>query len=238
MTIQPIGQIGLILFAFAEASPALAQTESVDAKGYMEKALAAYASAKTYQGNWSYVWQQGDIVQKMGIEIKSKGPGKLLYRVFTAEKTKLPPKVLPIPEMTVVADGKTAWFQNLTENTYFKVDLPKDPSNTPLMFMPLIKTAGVVEKGKDIKEGAKTLNVVQAPTESGTSRMEIESESHHIRRIVSDSLIGLTRTVSTIQVKKETFDAEIPDSAFSSKLPKGAKQVPAPPGVAQLFGPK
>jgi outer membrane lipoprotein-sorting protein len=218
--------------------PAYAQTESVDAKGYMDKAFAAYAGAKTYQGTWSYVWQQGNIIQKMGIEIKSKRPGRLLYRVFTAEKTKLPTTVQPIPEMTVVADGKTAWFQNLTENTYFKIDLPKDPVSTPLMFMPLMKTSGIVQKGKEVKEGAKMLNVVEAPTESGSIRMEIESDTHHIRRIVSESLIGLTKTVSTIQVEKETFDGEIPDKAFSSKPSKGAKELPAPPGVAQLFGPK
>src|SRR5207302_1400304 len=93
--------------------------------------------------------------------------------------------------------------------------------NTPLMFLPLTKTAGVVQKGKDVKEDGKTLNVVEAPTETGTTRMEIEAESRHIRRIIAESQIGLSRTVSTIQVEKETFNGDLPDSAFNFKAPHG-----------------
>lgn len=215
-----------------------AQTESVDAKGAMEKALATYAGAKSYQGNWSFVLKQGEVTQKMGIEIKSKGPGKIYYRLFTAEKTKLPPETVPIPEMLVVADGKNAWFFNSSENVYFKVNLPKEPANTPLMFLPMTRTVGAVTKGRDIKEGDKTLNVIEAPTETGSARMEIEHETHHFRRIISESQIGVTKTHSTLQVEKEAFDGDVPDKEFVFKIPRGAKEMPAPPGVAELFGPQ
>src|SRR5205823_12171688 len=124
-------------------------------------------------------------------------------------------------------------------NVYFRVDLPKDPKTSPLMFMPQMPAAGDVKRLPDATEDGKTVSVIQAPnSNAGSTRMEIDAASSHIKRIVSESYIAATKVLSTIQVDKETFDADIPDSQFKHKPPKGAKEIPAPPGAAALFGPK
>ena len=205
----------------------------------MQKALAVYTAAKTYQSNWSYSLDRGGVVQKMAIEIKSKGKTLLYYRVSAVDKKPLPANVDPIPEMLVILDGKTAWFQNTSENVYFRVELPKDPKTSPLMFMPQMPAAGEVKRLPDITEDGKPVSIIQAPnSNAGTTRMEIDAVTSHILRIASESYIAAAKVVSTIQVDKETFDGDIPDSQFKHKPPKGAKEIPAPPGAAALFGPK
>ena len=228
-----------VLGVLAVGSPLLAQQADNDPATLMQKALTAYSAAMTYQSNWTYTMDRGGVVQKMAMEIKSKGRAQLYYKVSAVDKKPLPPNVDPIPEMLVVLDGKTAWFQNTSENVYFRVELPKDPKTSPLMFMPQMPAAGEVKRLPDAIEDGKSVSIIEAPNaNAGKTRMEIDSATSHIKRIVSESFIAATRVLSTIQVDKETFDAEIPDSQFKHKPPKGAKEIPAPPGAAALFGPK
>jgi hypothetical protein len=53
---------------------------------------------------------------------------------------------------------------------------------------------------------------------------------------VQESVLGPIKEVSTLQADKETFDAEFADSVFRFKPSRGAKEVPAPPDAAALFG--
>src|SRR5258706_12027636 len=101
-----------VLCVLAVQPPSMAQQADNDPGALMQKALAVYTAAKSYQSNWSYTLDRGGVVQKMAIEIKSKGKNFLYYRVSAVDKKALPANVDPIPEMLVVLDGKSAWFEN------------------------------------------------------------------------------------------------------------------------------
>lgn len=202
----------------------------------LQKALDGYAAAKTYQSTWSYTMTRGAATQEMEIEIRAKAPNRVLFRVALPRgKKPLPDR--GVPEMLVVLDGQTAWYENTTEKTYFKVQLPKEPKYTPLMFFPQMTTAGPVRRLEDVTADGKTFLVLEADRpEGGTIRMELEAGALRVRRIVSTQMIGLIQHVSSITVKQETFDAEIPDKSFAYKPPRGFKEIPAPPGAAAIFG--
>src|SRR5882672_8072136 len=91
-----------VLGVLAVQSTLNAQQADNDPGALMQKALAVYTAAKTYQSNWSYTLDRGGVVQKMAIEIKSKGKTFLYYRVSAVEKKALPANVDPIPELLVV----------------------------------------------------------------------------------------------------------------------------------------
>jgi outer membrane lipoprotein-sorting protein len=212
------------------------------AQEIMKKTLATYSAAKTYQAAWTYTLEQGEgtakQVQKMTIEIKSKAPTRLLFHVAPAPDQKTPPGGQPLPELRVVVDGTTAWFENTSGKTYYKVPLPKNAAISPLMFMPLIPSASQVERKEDLKADGKTYYVLGATTpQGGTGRMEIDAATNHIHRMSTEALVGLAKLTSAIVMDRETFDGDVPDSAFSYKPPKGAKESPAPPEAAALFGP-
>ena len=208
----------------------------------MQKTLATYGAAKTYQGNWTYTLEQGEgagkQVQKMTIEVKSKSPTRLVFHVAPAPDQKTPPGGEPLPELRVVVDGKTAWFENTLVKAYYKVALPKNAVISPLMFMPLIPSATQVQRSEDLKADGKTYFVLAAATpQGGTGRMEIDAATYHIRGMSTATLVGLTNMTSAIVMDRETFDGDVPDSVFSYKPPRGAKESPAPPEAAALFGP-
>jgi len=216
-----------------------AQTAEPDAKEILQKTLAAYSGARTYQSTWAYTEERGQVKQQMTMEVKAKSPARIVVRVARAPGQKPPPDTEAIPELRVVMDGKTAHYENTTEKVFFKVPIPKEWRWSPEMVFPQIPAASAVKRGDDLMVDGKRVLVLQAETVSGgTTRMEIDAETFRIRRVVSESIVAFVKTVSTIAVEKETFDADIPDSAFSYRAPKGAKEIPAPPEAAGLFGPR
>jgi outer membrane lipoprotein-sorting protein len=218
---------------------AAAQETKLEPKEILQKTLNTYASAKTYQGTWTYTQERNQVAQRMLIEVKSSGPSRLLFRASPAPDNKPVPGVDPIPEMIVVLDGKNAWFQNTAANEYFKVPLPKNPKGSPLMFFPNIPTASTVQRAPDLTEGGKTYHVLRAQRpDTGVSTMEIEAATFRIRRITAEKMIGAIKEVATLAMEKETFDADIPDSLFVYKIPKDAREISAPPGATALFGGK
>jgi outer membrane lipoprotein-sorting protein len=227
----------LSVFVSLLAIHAAAQAEQPDAKEILQKTLAAYAGAKSYQGNWIYAQQQGKAVQKVTMEVKAKGPIKLYIRIAPAPGQKPAPGAVAVPELLIVLDGKNAWFQNVTEKVFYKVTPSENWKGSPLLFFPGIPAASEAKRGKDLQEDGKTVYVVEAATtDGGFSRMEIDAATYHIRRIAAEKTVGIARVVSTITVDKETFDADIPDSAFNFKQVKGAKEINPPLEAFGMFG--
>ena len=224
---------------YAQEAPKAAQTPAGPAaKDILQKTLAAYAGAKTYQGAWSFTIERGTNKSAVAMDIKAKAPAKLYFRVAPQGAQKPTPGQEPIPEMLVVLDGKNAFFQNSTSSVYYKVGLPKNAQVSPLMFVPQIPAASQVELKEDKQADGKTLHVLQAETiDGGTTRMEIAAEGFRIRRIVSEKMLGPIKETSTIIVDKETFDSDVSDREFSFRAPKNAKEIVAPPGTEALFGP-
>ncbi len=216
---------------------AVTQQAAPQAKDVLQRTLAAYSSAKTYHGTWSFVTSRGDASQTMSIEIKSKAPNKLWFRVSAPPGQKTTPDLTTIPEMMVVVDGKTAWFYNVSDNAYFRVALPEKAQISPLMFIPQIKASTAVRREPDRKVEGKTILTVQAGTaDGGKTRMEVDGADYHIVRIVKEEPLGASKITSTISVQKETFGSDAPDSEFSFKPPRGVKEVPPSLGAAALFG--
>jgi outer membrane lipoprotein-sorting protein len=217
-----------------QSKPRIGSTEAED---LLKKTLVAYASAKSYQGDWTYKQERETAKQQMTMEIKSKGQTRLYFHVAPPADQKPLPGTEPLPELLVVLDGKTAWFENVTEKLYYKVPLPKNAQTSPLMFIPQVTTFGGVEKKEVLLSGGKAYVVLQAKTSNGgETRMEIEKDVYHIRRIIADEYIGIAKTTSTLAIEKEVFDGDVSDSAFSFKPVKDAKEVPAPSDAAALFG--
>ena len=241
----------LALSSLALAQQPVAQNPPADAGSkaadeMLQKTLAAYQNAKSYQSDWTYLSKSGEDVQRMAVEIRVKGSTKLVYHLHSATSTsdkpvkeQKPRGILDpvIPELRVVLDGKTAWFENTSAQVYYKVALPKNTVSSPLMFFPQMATVGSAERGPDDKVGDHNVAVIFAKTKTGgLSRMEIDTASFHIVRIASDEIAGFTHTISTLTVDKETFDGDIPDSTFSYKPPKGFKEMQAPSAAVAIFG--
>jgi outer membrane lipoprotein-sorting protein len=206
----------------------------------LRKTLAAYQTAKSYQGDWTYTMDQGGNIVKMIVELRAKGPTKLLFSLRPAIKPTDKEDKRPagaIPELKVVLDGKQAWFENASEKVFYKVSLPKNAAGSPLMFFPQIATTNGAERGQDEKQGERKVGVIFAQTKTGgLSRMEIDLDSFHIVRIANEEMAGLIKTVSTLVIDKEVFDGEIAESAFSYKPGKGYREMPAPPDAGAVFG--
>jgi outer membrane lipoprotein-sorting protein len=223
-----------LLAALLQAGPT--QAPGPTPKDTLEKSLTTYAAAKTYDAAWSYVLASGADTQEMQMEVRAKAPARLIFRVSAAKGAR-EAKARPVPEMLVVLDGATAWYQNTTEKVYFKVALPKEPKYTPLMFFPQIAASGEVRRLPDVQAGGKTILVLEADrAEGGTTRMEIDAATHRIRKIVVENIVALIKRVSTITVLRETFDGDLPDKLFAYKPPKGLKEIQAPPGAGAMFG--
>lgn len=220
--------------------PAGAQTAEPDAKAILQKTLAAYTGVKTYQGQWAYTEERGPVRQQMTMEIKAKGAARLSFRIARAPGWKPPPPGTdPLPELRVALDGKTAYYENTSEKVYFRVPLPEGFRWSPEMIFPQIPAASAVRRGEDLQADGRRVYVLEAETpEGGATRMEIDAATFRIRRIVAESVIAFVKSVSTIAVEKETIDADLPDSAFSFRAAKGAREIPAPPEAAAMFGPR
>jgi len=226
----------VLALALGGQAPAPPQQTGPSPQEILKQALDTYSAAKTYQATWSYTLTRGSAKQGMEIEIKAKAPARVLFKVSAAKGPK-PPADRAVPEMLVVLDGKTAWYQNTTEKVYFKLDLPKEPKYTPLMFFPQIEASSPVRRGADVQADGKTYLVVEADrAQGGTTRMEIEAISHRISRIVVSSVVAFVASVSSIVVRQETFDAEVPDKTFTYKPPRGFKEIQPPPGAGAIFG--
>src|SRR2546421_5680183 len=72
------------------------------AKEVLQKTLAAYGGAKTYQGAWSFTIERGAAKSTVAMDIKAKAPAKLFFRVAPTTVQKPSPGQDPIPEMLVV----------------------------------------------------------------------------------------------------------------------------------------
>lgn len=225
------------------AGPAAAQQpaddKSLAASDILRKTLAVYQTGKSYHGDWAYVLKEGDAVQKLAVELRSKGPTKVLFHVHPpangADKD-LASRLGAIPEVRVVLDGKNAWFENTTQKVYYKVPLPKNVVTSPFMFFPQMSTVGDPERGEDQEEGGRKIAVIFAKTKSGgLSRMEIDTRNFHIVRIACDEVTGVTRTLSTLTIEKEEFDSEIADNTFTYKPDKAFKEIPAPSEASVIF---
>jgi outer membrane lipoprotein-sorting protein len=215
-----------------------AGTSGKAATELLQKTLLVYQKAKSYSGDWVFLLKEGEALTKMNVELRSKGPTRLLYNLrLAADKEGKVPNSPSIPELKVVLDGKTAWFENTTARVFYKVNLPKNPVTSPLMFFPQMSTVGGAERGDDQKEGDRTIAVIFAKTKSGgLSRMEIDAANNHIVRIASDETTGITRILTTLTIDKETFDGEISDDIFTYKPDKAFKEIPAPSEAAVIIG--
>lgn len=222
----------LLTFALAVAQ----QVEEAEPAQIFQKVLATYAAARTYQSTWNYTLTRGNATQEMDVEVRAKAPDRILFRV-SLPKGKKPAAERPVPELLVVVDGRTAWYQNTTDKTYFKVPLPKDPKYTPLMFFPQMPTAGPIRRVADVSEGERRLIAIEADRrEGGTIRMEIDAATYRVHRIVDTTITAFITTTSTITVRQESFDEPLDDKAFVYKPPRGFKEVEAPPGAGAIFG--
>lgn len=204
----------------------------------LKKSLAAYSSARSYEGTWTYTIERAGAKQSATMVIRCKGPTKLSLRLMPA-RTKAPESagLDPIPEFAVVVDGTTATFENVTEKVYYSVPLPKNGAVTPVMFMPQMQTVSDVEREPDSTLDGKPVLVYRAQRSDGSeSRIEIDPATYHIRRMVAEIPLGSGKIVATLAAEKETFDGPIADREFVWKAPRGAKQIPAPPGTSEMFG--
>ncbi len=202
------------------------------------KVLKSYASAKGYKGGWNYILESGASVTRMRAEIRSSGTDKLSYRL---SKVKPLDKESPddsIPELAVIIDGTTAWFQNTTDNTYYKVKLPKRAALSPLTFFPQIHASSRIEWVQDIAVAAAGRVLLRASRpDGGTTSMEIDAASSTLVKIVASIPVGAGKVTSTLVVDTQVLGFEPPASDFAFKPLKGAKEIAAPPGAAALFGP-
>ena len=122
-------KLGYCVWALLACAVGLAQQappvtgKTLSAKEIMQKTLAAYSAAKTYQGSWTYTLEQGEgashQIQKMQIEIKSKAPNRLSFHLSPAPDQKPQLAGQALPELLVILDGKTAWFENTSESGHF-----------------------------------------------------------------------------------------------------------------------
>ena len=207
------------------------------ASAVLLKTLETYATAKTYQSSWSFTIERGEAKSAVSMEIKSKAPSRLYFRVAPVNAQKPVPGQEPVPDMLIVIDGKSAFFSNASAAVHYKVALPKNAQVSPLMFVPQIPAAGEVELKEEKLPDGKALYVLEAETVDGSkTRMEIAADGFRIRRIVSEKMLGPIKETSTITVDKETFNAEVPDREFSFKAPRGSREMAAPPGTEALFG--
>ena len=213
--------------------------KSLSASDILRKTLAVYQTGKSYHGDWVYVLKDGDAIQKLAVDLRSKGPTKVLFHVHAPSDDagkSAASQPGAIPEVRVVLDGKTAWFENTTQKVYYKVALPKNVVTSPFMFFPQMSTVGEAERGDDQEEGGRKIAVIFAKTKSGgLSRMEIDTRNFHIVRIASDETAGFTRSLSTLTIEKEEFDGDIAESAFVYKPDKGFKEIPAPSEASVIF---
>ena len=225
--------------AYAQDAPKPGEAPAVGkAKEILQKTLETYSGAKTYQSSWSFTIERGTAKSVVSMEIKSKAPARLYFRVAPVNNQKPAPGQEPVPDMLVVLDGKNAFFQNASVGIHYKVALPKNAQVSPLMFVPQIPAAGQVELKEETAADGKAIHVLEAVTVDGSStRMEILADGFRIRRIVSEKMLGPIRETSTIAVEKETFNADVSDREFSFKPPRASKEIPAPAGTEALFGP-
>jgi outer membrane lipoprotein-sorting protein len=205
-------------------------------KDILLKTLASYSGLKSFQSTWSYTLERGTFTQKLTVDLKSKGPTKVLFKVTAIPGQKIPPDQDIIPDLQVVLDGKTAWFENSTEKAYYKVPLPKNAQTSPLMFFPQMSVPAPVKRDKDIQVDGKTYFVIVAEASSGViTRMEIDASTYHLRKVSSEAVIGFIKTVSTISIEKETYDGDVSDGVFNFKASKGAKEMAAPADAGAIF---
>lgn len=202
----------------------------------LRKAMETYAGATSYEGDWTYTLQRGAVEQRMKVQIRSKTPARLVFRVLRVASGTAAPPADAIPEMAIVLDGKTAWFFNGQDRAFFRADLPRGARATPLMFFPQMVTKGEVRDATPAGEAGRGLHVIEAQLgDGGKTRMEVDAATFRIRRIVEESAVGTTRVVSTIAMTREVFGGEIPDKTFAYRPPKDAREIPSPPGTAALF---
>ncbi|HSV74580.1 MAG TPA: hypothetical protein VLH79_12545 [Chthonomonadales bacterium] len=226
--------LSLLLLAVQGASTAPAPTPRTS--DILTRSLEAYRNAKTYQARWTYTLSLGEAKQTAAVEVKAKGPTRLLFSVSAASGRPIP-GAEPIPEMRVVLDGAHAWFWSGAENVFFRVALPPNAAASPLMFFPQMPTTGEARRLPDEKVGDRTVIVLQgARMDGGVSRMEIDAETYRVRRIVVETPMGAAKQVSSLTIDRETLDADIPDGVFVYRPPARAREVPAPPTTAALFG--
>lgn len=211
-------------------------TQPEDARAVVQRTMDAYSKATTYQGEWAYTTANGPSLRRMAIEVKKKGETMLLFRLAAAPGG--PAKRSDLPEVLIVVDGKAAYFENTTGNTYFKVQLPKDGKVSPFMFFPIVPSVGGVTRTADVQiEGSPTV-VLQAPRQDGgMTRLYIDATTARLRKIEAETVSVSARSLSTLSVVKETLEAPLADSLFQYKPRKGATELPAPADATLLFRP-
>ena len=230
--------VSILLFLFLSIS--IRAVNSVpDAKTILDKTLASYTVSKSYQGEWTYTIIRGKVTRHTTITIRSRGNSHLFYRVapLTEPKGNTADEG-DVPSMLVVLDGKSAWFANETEKVYFRITLPKKCMISPIMFFPMLPTGHEVSLSSDslVTDKSAMLILTWMPN-GGVNKLEIDPQNYHIRKITADNTIALQPISSSISVDHEIFNAEIADKAFTFHALKGAREIPAPPGVSALFGP-
>ncbi|MEP6755051.1 MAG: hypothetical protein ABJA67_06100 [Chthonomonadales bacterium] len=216
------------------ANQAPAEDESTT---LLKKALAAYTNSKSYSGEWTFTQVRGNDKAEVSIEVKMKIGKKASIRTRPAESMKDVPKAQLPTSVCAVLDGKTAWFENTDDGKYYKVALTKDASFSPLMFFPLLGGTRNVKRLPDISVDGTDMIVLQA--ESGNDTVNVlvlDNKTYHLKSMSATTDIGGIKSVSTLKINKEVFDAEISDSLFTYRAPKNFKEVPAPPGAAAIFG--
>lgn len=243
----------LVLSVFCVLSVSVAQAQdaqsaqgaenSKSASDILQKTLAVYQNAKSYRGDWTYVQQEqqeGAPVTKMSIEVRAKGPMKLLFQLRQVADKSIKAPIAnrePAPEASIVLDGKFAWSENSTTKVFYKVPLPKNFVASPLMFFPQMGGTGGAQRGPDTKVGDRTVAVIFGTTRTGgLSRMEIDTTNYRIVRVASEEIVGVTKSISTLVMDKEVFDGDVPDSTFSYKPPKAFKEIPATSDALGIFG--
>jgi outer membrane lipoprotein-sorting protein len=224
-----------VLFAIAALAGLQAPVQDSPQKD-LQRTIDTYAKAKSYQATWSYTSERGASLEKATIEIKWVPPAKLYYRV-TVQPVGGNLSLSTLPELLVVVDGSTAYFENSTTHEFFQFGLPRNARIQPMTLFPLVPTTKGVDRVLDEKVGEESFQVFAAPrADGGTTRMYVAPALARFKQMTAEFEIGAMKSRSVIAVQKEAFDEAIPDSAFKYTKPAAGKQLPAPPGAQEIFG--
>ena len=225
-----IGLAACVIFAL----PSCANDE-MDAKVILQKSIDSYSTLKSYRASWSFSLDKDGKVLTMANEVKSKGKRQVYFHVYPKSNNQTDPG--EIPELLAVIDGKTAWFELAANKTYYKVDLPKDATISPLLFFPSIAGAKDPTKKPDGHFRDRDVYViVTEANQTSATQVAIDKSTMHIAQFVKVSTDTGSTATTTITIDKEEYDKDISDKEFTYKPPKGFKEVPAPPDAAAIFG--
>jgi outer membrane lipoprotein-sorting protein len=207
-----------------------------DARAIVQKMVAAYTGAKTYQATYSTqmtMGQQGTLTSTTDVK---KSSGKVSVHSTSQGATGMPAGGM---NMIMVDDGQFQYVYLPAMNQYMK----RPHSSTGMMGMPSI-TPG--DMAKQVSQDTTTVYKLLAPTTMDgravyvieatnpkqpamKNLLYIDKANYHLKQVKLQG--GQGRTI-LLSIKNEKLNAPIPDSAFVFTPPKGATEMKGGTGMA------